>query len=420
MPTPKLFQPIKIRGVEFHNRIFASPMCQYSANHGKLTATHISHRKGIINQGPGLSFVEATAVLPEGRSTLEDAGLWDDNQVDPLKEIVDFAHTQHQKIGIQLAYAGHTVAKGPFPFSDASFAAQPTPNGVGQGSYNGFKNPIQPTTLQKEDIKIIVAAFASAAARAVEAGFDVIEINSAHGYIFSSFLTPFINGRTDEYGGSFENRIRFTLEVVDAVRSVIPAAMPLFLRVSASDWQEDVLPAGASWTIDDTVKLAAILPVHNVDLIDISNGGSNNDRDRSSPLASRVDHYQASAAMKKAVDSQIVVGSVGGYEDGKAAEMALEQDKVDVIFIGRGFQKNPGLILSMAAGLGVAINGGQQGHGIEDGTLQAKTEGNSEGGAVVTAQPVEAGKERLLPTMPNGMAKASVLDGNSRAIVAVA
>ncbi|KAJ3509705.1 hypothetical protein NLJ89_g5070 [Agrocybe chaxingu] len=233
-PIPKLFQPLKIRGVEFQNRIFLSPLCQYSTKDGLITPWHTAHLGGILSRGPGLTIVEATAVVPEGRITPEDAGIWSDAHIKPFAQIVEFAHSQNQKIAIQLAHAGRKascippwVAKEPIAPKEAGG----WPDDVWGPSTVPFHETYpKPKELTKEGIKRVVQAFADAAKRAVAAGFDVIEIHNAHGYLLSSFVSPTSNKRTDEYGGSFENRIRLTLEVVDAVRAVIPETTPLFLR----------------------------------------------------------------------------------------------------------------------------------------------------------------------------------------------
>ncbi|KDQ58338.1 hypothetical protein JAAARDRAFT_34138 [Jaapia argillacea MUCL 33604] len=362
-PIPKLFQPIKIRGLEFHNRIFLSPLCQYSADNGKLTAWHMAHLGGIFTRGPGLSIIEATGVLPEGRITPEDAGLWEDEQIEPMRKIVEFAHSQNQKIGIQLAHAGRkawTVA----PWIHMGHAARPTnlnpaPKVVAPSAIKYDEEFNLPAELTKEGINEVISAFVAAAIRSLKAGFDVIEIHNAHGYLLSSFLSPVSNKRTDEYGGSFENRIRLTLEVVDAIRAVIPASMPLFLRVSATEWLEDVLPAGTpSWSIDETVKLAGILADHGVDFLDVSSGGNN--KEQKIHKASQAYQSQFSDAVKKAHGSKIVVGSVGGYVDGHVAQEVLSQGKADVILVGRQFQKNPGLVWTMADDLGVSIHNAHQ------------------------------------------------------------
>ncbi|KAI0770470.1 FMN-linked oxidoreductase [Fomes fomentarius] len=355
--TPTLFQPFKIRGVEFQNRIWVSPLCQYSAENGKFTDWHIAHLGGILSRGPGLTVIEATAVLPEGRITPEDAGLWDDEQIESLRRVVQFAHSQNQKIGIQLAHAGRkasTVA----PWLSFGAVASEAVGGWPEEVYGPSEIPYsdalpKPKALDKAGIKRVVAAFVAAAKRALKAGIDVIEIHNAHGYLLDSFLSPVSNKRTDEYGGSFENRIRLTLEVVDAVRAVIPPTTPLFLRISATDWLEETLPNEPSWRSEDTVRLAGILAEHGVDLLDVSTGGIHPaQKITGGPFA-----YQAQFAedVKKAHGDKIFVGAVGAITTGKIAQGILDQGQADIVFVGRLFQKNPGLVWTFAEDLGVNL-----------------------------------------------------------------
>jgi len=360
-PIPKLFQPIRIRGVEFHNRIFLSPLCQYSADDGKLTAWHQAHLGGIFTRGPGLSIIEATAVTPEGRITPEDAGIWSDAHVEPLRTIVEFAHSQGQKIGIQIGHAGRkasTVA----PWlggSIASEAAGGWPENVWAPSAIPFHPDYpHPKALTKEGIAGLVKAFVDAARRALQAGIDVIELHNAHGYLLHEFVSPVSNTRTDEYGGSFENRIRFTLEVIDAVRAVIPKEMPLFLRISATDWLEETLPDQPSWRIEDTVKFAGIIAEHGVDLIDVSTGGNHPAQSvKIGPLAHVDAAYQApfAEAVKKAHGDKILVAAVGGIKTGTIASAVLDKEQADVVIVGRQFQKDPASVWTFAEELGVDI-----------------------------------------------------------------
>ncbi|KAG6908056.1 hypothetical protein DXG01_006362 [Tephrocybe rancida] len=274
---PKLFQPLKIRGLELQNRIMLSPLCQYSTRDGSPQPLHIAHLGGIITRGPGLSFFEATAVEPQGRSTPEDLGLWSDDQVALLAKIFASAHSQGQKMGIRLAYAGRKASgMAPWVKGDivSSEEAGGWPNDIwGPSPISFYEGLPPPKEMTSERIKAVVKAFVAAAVRSVQAGIDVIEINSSHGHLLYSFLSPVSNKRTDEYGGSFENRIRFTLEIANAVRAVIPTDMPLFLRhvvllltlrISATDWLEDVLPKEESWCSrsEDTCRLAPILFEH--------------------------------------------------------------------------------------------------------------------------------------------------------------
>ncbi|CCM02133.1 uncharacterized protein FIBRA_04210 [Fibroporia radiculosa] len=355
-PIPKLFQPLKIRGVDFQNRIFLSPLCQYSADNGKPTPWQFAHLGGIFTRGPGLTIVEATAVLPEGRITPQDTGIWSDEHIAPWKEIVDFAHSQNQKIAIQLAHAGRkasTVA----PWLDMGLSAPEVDGGWPDDVWGPSAVPYnekfpQPKELTKAGIKRVVHAFVEAARRSLKAGFDVIEIHSAHGYLLSEFLAPCANKRTDEYGGSFENRIRLLLEVVDAVRAVIPSTMPLFVRVSATDWLDQVLPT-ESWRVEDTVKLAGILADHGIDLIDVSSGGIHPaQKFGSAPLM----QVPFSDAIRKAHGHKLLVGAVGSINTGLLAQKVLDEESADVIFVGRQFQKNPATVWAFAEDLNVSIH----------------------------------------------------------------
>ncbi|PCH39795.1 FMN-linked oxidoreductase [Wolfiporia cocos MD-104 SS10] len=355
-PIPALFQPVKIRGVEFPNRLWLSPMCQYSAEDGKLTPWHYAHLGGIIQRGPGLSMVESTSVTPEGRITPEDSGLWCDEQIAPLKEIVTFAHSQNQKIGIQLGHAGRkasTVAPWLDQGATAIEAVGGWPNEVYAASAGAYSDSYpKPKELTKEGIKNIVHAFVDAAKRALKAGFDVIEIHNAHGYLLHGFVSPASNKRTDEYGGSFENRTRLTIEIVDAVRAMIPPDMPLFLRISATDWLEESLADEPSWTPQDTVRFAGILADHGVDLLDVSSGGLHPAQKIKGGPA-----YQAPFAelVKKEHGDRILVSSVGAISDGKTAQGVLEKGQADAVFVARQFQKNPGTVWQFAEELGVDI-----------------------------------------------------------------
>ncbi|KAI8826787.1 NADH-dependent flavin oxidoreductase [Fimicolochytrium jonesii] len=354
--VPKLFTPLTIRGVTFQNRIFLSPLCQYSADKGRLTDWHLTHLGGIIQRGPGLSIVEATSVTPEGRITPEDSGLWEDSQIAPLQRIVEFAHSQNQKIGIQIAHAGRkasTVA----PWLDFGATAVEEVGGwpdkvVAPSAIAYSKTFPSPKELDKQGIERIKQAFVDAAKRAVTAGFDVIEIHNAHGYLLHQFNSPVSNKRTDEYGGSFENRIRLTLEVVEAVRAVLPKETPLFLRISADDWLKGDSEFPESWTVEDTIRLAPLLAERGVDLLDVSSAGIHPKQN----IFKRGPGYQApfAQAIKKAVGDKLHVTAVGSIDTGKLAEVLLHSG-LDGIMVGRGFQKNPGLVWTFAEELGVHI-----------------------------------------------------------------
>ena len=358
-PIPKLFQPLTIRNTTFQNRIFLSPLCQYSAEDGHHTAWHFTHLGGILQRGPGLTFVEATSVTPEGRITPEDSGLWKDSQIEPLRRIVEFAHSQGQKIGIQLAHAGRkasTVAPWLSMGDTAVEEVNGWPTNVKAPSAIAFSEKYpDPQAMTKAEIWQYKEAWVASVKRALKAGFDVIEIHNAHGYLMHEFLSPVSNKRTDEYGGSWENRVRLTLETVELVRKTIPEDMPLFLRISASDWLDgpdvDKKEFPESWTEADTVKLAPMLAERGVDLLDVSSAGIHPaQKIQSGP------GYQApfAKAVKKAVGDKMMVTAVGTIVEGKQANQLLE-DGLDAVFCGRMFQKNPGLVWSFAEDLGVEI-----------------------------------------------------------------
>ncbi|KAJ3992143.1 hypothetical protein F5050DRAFT_1898177 [Lentinula boryana] len=352
---PKLFNPLTIRDVTFQNRIFLAPLCQYSAEDGHVTPWHLAHLGGIISRGPGLSFVEATAVTPTGRITPEDVGIWDDSHIAGLKQIVDFAHSQGQKIGIQLAHAGRkasTVA----PWLQSNYPATTVVGGhndaVGPSAIPYDEINQIPKELSKSQLDEIIISWAQAAKRAVRAGFDVIEIHNAHGFLLHSFNSPLSNKRTDEYGGSFENRIRLSVEVVDAIRTVIPEGMPLFMRVSASDRMEEIdVP---SWTLADTIRLAPILSTHGVDLLDVSSAGSS----LKQSLQDTTAHQKFSKEIKKTLTNAgdpMLVSTVGGIKSAIQAEGYLQDAVADVTFVGRQFQRDPALVWRFADELGIRV-----------------------------------------------------------------
>lgn len=371
--TPKLFTPLNLRCLTLQNRILLSPLCQYSATDGHQTDWHFAHLGGIISRGPGLSFVEATAVVPEGRITPEDCGLWKDSQIAPLSRIVEYAHGQGQRIGVQLAHAGRkastvppwlSMARGPAAklktvngFENEGFApANGWPDEVVAPSAIAYKDKnIIPQELSRERIQALVDAWGSATKRAVQAGFDSVEIHGAHGYLIHEFLSPVSNKRTDEYGGSFENRVRLALEIVDITRQNMPAEMPLFFRISGTEWLEH-LDNEPSWDVQETIRLAQLLAGRDVDVLDVSSGGND-------PRQKIVGGpgYQAPFAqtVKKAVGDSLLVGTVGSITSGVQANKLLN-DGLDLVLVGRKFQKNPGLVWEFADELDVEIKNANQ------------------------------------------------------------
>jgi 2,4-dienoyl-CoA reductase-like NADH-dependent reductase (Old Yellow Enzyme family) len=317
----------------------------------------MAHLGGISSRGPGLLCIEATAVTANGRITPQDSGLWEDAQIAPLKRIVDFAHSQNQKVMIQLAHAGRKASMVAPWLSAAGLATKELggwPDDVWAPSAIAFdENYPKPKEMTKENIETFKQAFVAGVKRSLEVGVDAIEIHNAHGYLLHSFLSGVSNTRTDEYGGSFENRTRLTLEVVDLVRKNIPEDMPLFLRISATDWLEssDSEVASRSWTSEQNVKLSKILAERGVDLLDISSGGNHPDQKiKFDGLpANHGKAYQSplSFDVKKAVGDKLLVSTVGSITTAPVAESLL-QDGLDLIVIGRAFQKNPGLVFTFA------------------------------------------------------------------------
>ncbi|KAJ0421376.1 hypothetical protein BJY00DRAFT_323354 [Aspergillus carlsbadensis] len=366
-PATKLFTPITLRSLRLPNRLILSPLCQYSARDGHPTDWHVTHMGGIIQRGPGLSIMESTAVQEIGRITPQDLGLWTDAQIGPLARITEFARGQGQKIAIQLAHAGRKgSAVAPWLSGNAMAVSEVGgwPEGIVAPSAVAFEEGVNtvPRALSREEIRALVGDFARAAGRAVRAGFDAIELHAAHGYLLHQFLSPVSNRRDDEYGGSFENRVRLLLEVCDAVRGVIPDGMPLLVRVSATDWFEfdenlqSEFPE--SWTVSQSIQLASLLADHGVDLLDVSSGGIH----PKSAIAIRSGPaYQAHFAreIKEAVGDRLLVSAVGGIKTGALAEEVL-QSGVDVVLAGRWFQQNPGLVRAFAEELGVKVRMARQ------------------------------------------------------------
>ncbi|ETS87687.1 hypothetical protein PFICI_01515 [Pestalotiopsis fici W106-1] len=335
--APTLFQPLKIRGMTLQNRFVVSPMCQYSAEDGHHTDWHFAHLSQFVLRGNALTIVEASAVMANGRITPEDSGIWKDSQMGPLRRIVTFAHAQGQKMGIQLAHAGRkasTVAPWIAPRQGGSSATATKelggwPDNVWAPTPGKFSDGFpEPREMTKEDIAAVVQAFGDAAKRAVDAGFDVIEIHGAHGYLINAFMSPLSNKRTDEYGGSFENRTRFLFEIIKVIRSVIPESMPLFLRISATEWME--YAGEPSWTLQDSIKLAKLLPGVGVDLLDVSSGGNNaHQKIEINP------YYQVNLAgsirdaVKKDGQQTLLIGAVGLITDAEMARSIVQEQDLD-------------------------------------------------------------------------------------------
>ncbi|EHY56455.1 NADH-dependent flavin oxidoreductase [Exophiala dermatitidis] len=362
--TPTLFTPLKIRSKTLRNRIIVAPMCQYSAapsgpEIGQLTDYHIATLGHYALKGAGLVIIEATGVQANGRITPNCPGIWSDSQTASFRRVSDFIKSQGALSGIQLAHAGRkasTVAPWiaaragkPSLRADSDVGGWPDNvvgpmggpeeswDGKGLADDGGFWPPRQ---LSVDDIKELVQAWADAARRSVEAGIDVIEIHAAHGYLLHQFLSPITNRRTDQYGGSFENRIRLLVEIVQAVRSAIPDTMPLLLRVSATEWMEDTEPGNkfGSWDLESTIRLARLLPSLGVDFLDPSSGG-NHPLQRINMFASK--DYQTKNSHRirqvmKAENLDLLVGAVGLITEAEQARDIVEDGSVHQDGAGAG------------------------------------------------------------------------------------
>jgi len=338
-----LFDQLTIRSITFPNRIFVSPMCEYSADDGFVNDWHLVHLGGRAVGGAGLVFTEATAVTPEGRISPQDLGIWKDEHVEPLSRIVRFVHQQGAVAGMQLAHAGRKASTYR-PWSGNGKVA------VGDGGWTTVLAPSaeafaddypQPIEMSEADIAGVVKAFVAAAGRALAAGFKVIEIHSAHGYLLHEFLSPLSNKRADRYGGSFDNRTRIVGEVVTAVRASLPERLPLFIRISSTDWVD------GGWDVDQSTELVRQLKPLGVDLVDCSSGG--NVATARIPLGPG---YQTPFAERIRRDAGILTGAVGLITAPVQAEHIINRGQADAVFIAREFLRDPYFPLRAAREMG--------------------------------------------------------------------
>jgi 2,4-dienoyl-CoA reductase-like NADH-dependent reductase (Old Yellow Enzyme family) len=339
-----LFSPILLAGVHFPNRVFVSPMCQYSSDDGFSNDWHLVHLGSRAVGGAGLVMTEAAAVLAEGRITPQDLGLWKDDHIAGLKRIVEFVHGQGARAGVQLAHAGRKASMAR-PWAPEQRALTPSEGGwknvMAPSAIRFADNYAQPIALDLAGIQTITRAFARATERALETGFDLVELHAAHGYLLHEFLSPLSNRRTDQYGGSFENRIRLVVEVVDAIRAMWPGELPLLVRISATDWAE------GGWDIDEAVGLAKVLKEHKVDLIDVSSGGMT--PQQVMPLGPG---YQTPFAERIRREAQIPTGAVGMITDAAQAEHILRTGQADLVLLARELLREPYWPLQAATELG--------------------------------------------------------------------
>jgi 2,4-dienoyl-CoA reductase-like NADH-dependent reductase (Old Yellow Enzyme family) len=411
--TPTLFTPLTIRNVTLRNRIIVAPMCQYSCAVageliGSLTDHHVATLGHYALKGAAVVFIEATNVQPHGRITPNCPGLWDDAQIPGIRRVAEFVKSQGALMGLQIGHAGRkasTIAtwlserlQRPSTRADVDVGGWPNevvgPMGGPPESWDmktveqdsGFWPPRQLTVAE---IKEIVQAFADSARRGVEAGVDIIEIHSAHGYLLYQFLSPITNRREDEYGGSFENRTRLLFEVIQAVRSVIPDSMPLFLRISSTEWMEhsELASKFGSWDVESTIRVAKELPRLGVDLLDVSSGGNHpqqripisGPRDYQTKIAGRI------RAAVKEEGLQLLIGAVGLITEANQARDLVEVNEsieqeaatakrvtdakgkvpmADVVLIARQFMREPEWVLRIAHQLGVDVAWPSQFHRV--------------------------------------------------------
>ncbi|BBN95028.1 NADPH dehydrogenase [Deinococcus grandis] len=342
---PLLFQPLKLRDVTLPNRVVVSPMCMYSAQGGLANDFHLVHLGQYALAGTGLIFTEATAVSPEGRISPEDLGLWEDRQITPLGRVTDFVHAQGGVIGVQLAHAGRKAST--YAPWRGRGAVPPERGGwdvIGPDATAYNESFPQPHAMTGEDISGLVGAFRQAARRAEIAGFDVVEIHAAHGYLLHQFLSPLANSRTDDYGGTFENRTRLVLEVTRAVRDVWPHHKPLFVRLSATDW------APGGWDESQTVVLAGLLAREGVDVLDLSSGGLTPEQQ----ITPAPGYQTPFAAQVKAAVPDLTVMTVGMIDTPERAEGILRNGDADLIALARPMLGDPHWVQAAARDLGAA------------------------------------------------------------------
>ncbi|MCD9199699.1 NADH:flavin oxidoreductase/NADH oxidase [Aeromicrobium wangtongii] len=344
MHVPQLFDPLTMRGVTARNRIWLAAMCQYSCfeRDGMPTDWHLVNLGQHATGGFGVVMTEATAVVPEGRISPEDTGIWSDEHIAPWRRIADFVREQGAVPAMQLAHAGRKASTYGLGGSDGTVPPAEggwEPVAPSAVAYEGYATPRELTTAEVEQIP---AAFAAAAARADRAGFDVVEIHAAHGYLLHQFLSPLSNQRTDQYGGSFEHRTRLVVEVVDAVREVWPADKPLFIRFSATDW------ADGGWDVEQTARLSGQLKGHGVDLVDVSSGGL-----VAHQQIAVCPGYQVPFAAQVRDEADVPVVAVGLITEPKQAQAVLDEGSADAIMLARVAIREPGWPLRAAHELGL-------------------------------------------------------------------
>jgi 2,4-dienoyl-CoA reductase-like NADH-dependent reductase (Old Yellow Enzyme family) len=339
-----LYSPLQIKSITIKNRVAISPMCQYSAIDGFANDWHLVHLGSRASGGAGLIIQEATSVSPEGRISPGDLGLWKDEQIEKMQQINRFIIGQNAVPGIQLAHAGRKAsAAAPWEGGKKLDPAHEGWETVAPSTI-GFHDDETSIALDKQGIQKVISDFKSATKRSVQAGFQLMEIHGAHGYLLHEFMSPLSNLRKDEYGGSFENRIRLTLEVLEAVQSEWPKELPLFVRISASDWAE------GGWNIEESIQLSKLLKEKGIDLIDVSSGGG-----VSHQQILLGPNYQVPFAERIKKEANILTGAVGLITEADQAEEILTSGKADLVLFARESLRNPNLGLTFAKALNTDV-----------------------------------------------------------------
>ncbi|AKH39612.1 oxidoreductase [Nitrosomonas communis] len=344
IPEEDLMSPLTLRGVTFRNRIAISPMCMYSAHDGFANDFHLVHLGSRAMGGVGLVVVEATAVTAEGRITPGDMGIWKDEHIEPLARIARFVERQGAIPGIQLAHAGRKASCN-VPWNGGSSLKTPAEGGwpvIGPSPLPFYPDDPVPNAMSETDIEHCVEAWETAARRALDAGFKVIELHAAHGYLMHEFLSPLSNHRTDNYGGSLANRMRLLLSVAKRLRDVIPSELPFFVRISATDWVD------GGWDIEQSIILCRELKLLGTDLIDVSSGGVI--PDARIPVARG---YQVQFAQRVRNEAQVYTGGVGLITDPQYADEIITSGQADLVFIGRELLREPYWALKAQHTLGI-------------------------------------------------------------------
>lgn len=348
-----IFNPLKIKSIEFKNRIWLSPMCQYSSRNGHPTDWHLVHLGSRAVGGAGLVMFEATGVSPEGRISPDDCGIWLDEHIPSFKRVTDFIRTQGAIAGVQLAHAGRKGStSAPWLGQKVLPASERGWQTIGPSEIAFDQADPRPLAMTDKDIQKVILDFEAATERSIKAGFQVLEIHMAHGYLMHEFLSPLSNQRQDQYGGSLENRMRFGLEVARSVRKKWPQDLPLFVRISATDWatngQKD--SDQQSWTLEDSIVFCRELKKIGIDLIDCSSGGT-----LTHPEIPVGPGYQVHFAESIRREAKIMTAAVGMITNAVQAESILLQQQADAIFVAREFLRDPYLPAHMARDLGVKI-----------------------------------------------------------------